>query len=177
MTETLKWLSTDPDINPILFQSSQSPEWCDSGRKAGFLSRYLLYGETETSVLWPPDAKSQLIGKDPDSGKDWRQNEKRATEDEIVGWHHWLNGHEFEQVPGDGEEQGSLACCSPWGHKELDMTERLNKNKRVNKKFLISKVYNVSFYLWSFLKLISNESGMPSNHLILCHPLLLVGSW
>ena len=120
MTETLKWLSTDPDINPILFQSSQSPEWCDSGRKAGFLSRYLLYGETETSVLWPPDAKSQLIGKDPDSGKDWRQNEKRATEDEIVGWHHWLNGHEFEQTQGGGEGQGSLARCSSWGHEESD---------------------------------------------------------
>ena len=140
MTETLKWLSIDPYINPILYQSSQSPEWCDSGRKVGFLSHYLHYGEAETSVLWTPDVTSQLTGKDPDAGKDWRQNEKRATEDEMVGWHHWLNGHEFEQVPGDGEEQGSLACCSPWGHKELDMTERLSKNNRVNKKFLISKV-------------------------------------
>ena len=66
-----------------------------------------------------------LIGKDPDSGKDWRQK-KGTTEDEMVGWHHWLDGHEFEQAPGVGDGQGSLACCSPWGHKELDTTEQLN---------------------------------------------------
>ena len=77
--------------------------------------------EAETPVLWPPDAKSQLIGKDPDAGKNRRRVEKGATENEIVGWHHQLNGHEFEQVPGDSEGQGSLACCSPWGHKESDM--------------------------------------------------------
>ena len=67
-------------------------------------------------------------GKDPDAGKDWRQEEKGTTEDEMVRWHHQLNGHEFEQVLGDGEEQGSLACCSPWGCKESDMTERLNNS-------------------------------------------------
>ena len=72
----------------------------------------------------------QLIGKDPDSRKDWRQGEKGVTEDEMVGWYYWLNGHEFEQTPGDGG-QGSLACYSPWGHKESDMTERLNNNKNV----------------------------------------------
>ena len=64
------------------------------------------------------------ISKDPDAGKDWRQEEKRTTEDEMVGWHHWLIGHEFDQAPGDGEGQGSLACCSPWGRKEVDTTER-----------------------------------------------------
>ena len=64
-----------------------------------------------------PMQKSKLIGKDPDAGKDWGQEEKGATEEEIVGWHHWLNGHESEQTPGDGEGQGSLVCCSPWGHK------------------------------------------------------------
>ena len=64
------------------------------------------------------------ISKDPDAGKDWRQEEKGTTEDEMVGWHHWLTGHEFDQAPGDGEGQGSLACCSPWGRKELDTTER-----------------------------------------------------
>ena len=69
---------------------------------------------------------SQLIEKDPDSGKDWRQEEKGMTEDEMIGWHHWLDGHDFGQALGDGEGQGSLACCSPWGHKELDTTERLN---------------------------------------------------
>ena len=69
------------------------------------------------------DVKSQLIRKDYDAGKDWRQEKKWTTEDEIVGWHHRLNGHEFEQSLGDGEGQGSLACCSPWGRKELDTTE------------------------------------------------------
>ena len=78
--------------------------------------------ETEAPILWPPDTKSQLIQKDPDAGKDWRQGEKGTTEDEMVGWHHWLDGHEFEQILGDSEEQGSLACCSPWGRKELDTT-------------------------------------------------------
>ena len=84
--------------------------------------------EAEAAILWPPDAKSWLIGKEPDAGKDWRQEKKRVTEDEMFGRHHWLNGHEFEQAPGDSEGQGSLACCSPWGHKESDMTEQLNKN-------------------------------------------------
>ena len=70
--------------------------------------------KAEAPILWPPDAKSQHIGEDPDAGKDWRQEEKGMTEDEMVGWHHWLNGHEFEQSPGDGDGQGSLASCSPW---------------------------------------------------------------
>ena len=78
--------------------------------------------EAEASILWPPDAKRWLTGKDPNAGKDWGQEENGATGDEMVVWHHWLNGHEFEQVPGDSEEQGSLACCSSWGHKEWDMT-------------------------------------------------------
>ena len=85
--------------------------------------------EAEAPTLWPPDAKSQLIGKDPDAGKDWGQEEKRATEDDVLGWHHRFNGHEFEQTPGNSEEQGSLACCSPWGGKESDMTEWTAKTK------------------------------------------------
>ena len=82
--------------------------------------------EAETPVLWPPDAKNWFLGKDPNAGKDWRQEEKGTTVDEMVGWHHRLNGHEFEQVLGIGDGQGSLACCSPWGRKQLDTTERLN---------------------------------------------------
>ena len=82
--------------------------------------------EAETPILWPPDAKNWLIRKDPDAGKDWRQDEKGMTEDEMVGWHHWLNGHEFEKALGVGVVQGSLACCSPWDPKELETTERLN---------------------------------------------------
>ena len=79
-------------------------------------------------MLWPPDVKSQLFGKDPDAGKDGGHEEKGATEDEMVGWHHRLNGREFEQTPGDGEGQGSLVRCSPWSCKESDTTEQLNKN-------------------------------------------------
>ena len=82
--------------------------------------------EAETPILWPPDAKSWLIGKDSDAGKDWRLEEKGVTEDEMVEWHHWLNGHEFEWTLEVGDGQGGLGCCSPWGHKELDRVEWLN---------------------------------------------------
>ena len=82
--------------------------------------------EAETPILWPPDAKSWLIWKDPDAGKDWKQEEKRMTEDDMAGCHHQLYGHEFEQTLGDGDGQGSLGSCNPWGHKELDTTEQLN---------------------------------------------------
>ena len=80
----------------------------------------------ETLVLWPPDVKNWFIWKDPDAVKVWRQEDKGATEEEMVGWHHRLNGHEFEQIPGVGDGQGSHACYSPWGCKESDMTEWLN---------------------------------------------------
>ena len=82
--------------------------------------------EAETLILWPPDVKSWLIGKDPDAGKGWGEEEKGTTEDEMVGWHHWLNGHEFEQAPGVGDGQGGLACCSPWGHKGHNRVTELN---------------------------------------------------
>ena len=85
--------------------------------------------EAETPILWPPDAKNWFTGKDLDAGKDWRQEKKGTTEDEMVIWHHWLEGHEFEQTPGVGDGQGSLVCCSPWGCKQLDMTWWLNNNK------------------------------------------------
>ena len=75
--------------------------------------------KAETPRLWPPDGKEWLIGKDTDAGKDWRQEEKGTTEDQTVGWHHRLDGHEFKQALRVGDGQGSLACCSPWGHKEL----------------------------------------------------------
>ena len=82
--------------------------------------------EAEAPIPWPPDAKSWLIEKDPDARKDWRQEEKGTIKDKMGGWHLWFNGHEFEQIPGDCEGQGSLTCCSPWGHKKSDMTEQLN---------------------------------------------------
>ena len=82
--------------------------------------------KAETAVLWLPHAKSWLIGKDPDAGRDWGQEEKGMTEDEMAGWHHRLNGHEFEWTPGVGDGQGGLMCCDSWGRKESDTTERLN---------------------------------------------------
>ena len=94
------------EIHPVHPKGDQS--WIFIGRTDA---------EVETLILWPPDVKNWLIGKDLDAGKDWRQEEKGMTEDEMVEWHHWLNGHEFEQTPGDSEGQGSLACCSPWGIK------------------------------------------------------------
>ena len=93
------------EIQPVHPKGNQS--WIFIGRTDA---------EAEVPILWPSDEKSQLIWKDPDAGKDWGQ-EKGTTEDEVVGWHHWLNEHEFEKVPGDDEWQGSLACCSPWGRR------------------------------------------------------------
>ena len=84
--------------------------------------------KAEAPVLWPPDGKTWLIRKDPDVGKDWRQEKKGMTKDRMVGWHHQLNGLEFEQALGDGEGQGSMVCCSPWGCKKLDMTQWLNNS-------------------------------------------------
>ena len=83
---------------------------------------WIFIGRTddEAPVLWPPDRKSRLTGKDPDAGKDWGYEKKGVTEGEMVGWHHWLSGHEFEQALGDGEGQGSLECCSSLGHRESD---------------------------------------------------------
>ena len=92
--------------------------------------------EAETLILWPPDGKNWLLGKNPDAEKDWRQEEKGTIEDEMVGWHHWLNGHEFEQALGVGDGQGSLACCSPWGRRELDTTEWLNWTEEVYPRVL-----------------------------------------
>ena len=94
---------------------------------------WVFFGRTdakaETPIFWPPDAKSWLIWKDPDAGKDWRQGEKGMTENEMVRWHHQLNGHEFEWTPGAGDGQGGLACYGSWGRKESDTTERLNWTK------------------------------------------------
>ena len=82
--------------------------------------------KAETPVLWPPHVKSWLIGKDSDAGRDLGQEVKGTTEDEMVGWYHWLDGHESEWTPGVGDGQGGLACCNSWDHKESDTTERLN---------------------------------------------------
>ena len=101
------------EIKPVHPKGNQS--WIFTGRT-----------DAEAPILLPPDLKSWLLGKDLDAEKDWGQEEKGATQNEMVGWHHWLNGHEFEQSPGASEGQESLVCCSPWGHKKLDMIEWLN---------------------------------------------------
>ena len=115
LEKTLKCPLDSKEIKPVHPKGNQS--WIFIGRTDA---------EAEVPTLWLPDGKSQLIRKDPDAEKEWRQEEKGMTEDEMVGWHHWVNGHEFEQAPGDGEGQGSLVCCSWWGHKESDMIEQLN---------------------------------------------------
>ena len=117
----------DFKIKPVNPKGNQS--WIFIGRTDA---------EAEAPIVWPPDAKNWLTGKDPDAGNDWRL-EKGTTEDEMVGWHHWLDGYEFEPPPGAGNKQGSLACYSPWGHKESDMTEQLNWSKEI-KTVLCMKV-------------------------------------
>ena len=115
LENTLESLLDSKEIQPVHPKRNQS--WIFIGRTDAL---------AKAPILWPPDVKNWLVEKDPDAGKDWRQEEKGTTEDEMGGWHHWLDGHEFEWAPGVGGGQGSLACCSPWGHKESDMTEQMN---------------------------------------------------
>ena len=123
LEKTLESLLDCKEIQPVHPKGNQS--WI-------FIARTDV--EAETPILWPPDANSWLIWKDPDDGKDWGQEEKGTTENEMVAWHHWLDGHEFEQAPGVGDGQGSLACCGSWDRKESDVTEWLN-NRQLNVSF------------------------------------------
>ena len=102
--------------------------------------------DAEAPILWPPDMKSRLIGKDSDAGKDWRQEEKRMTADEMAGWHHWLDGRESGWTPGVGDGQRGLECCDSWGCKEMDTTERLNW----------TEVWVCFLCLWIYLYSVSN---------------------
>ena len=113
-TVALKYSWNTLDSKEIKPVSPGNQPWIFIGR---------IDAETEALIFWPPDIKSWLIENDPDSGiVCWQEERGGATEDEMVGWHHWLDGHEFEQIAGDSEGQGSLACCSWWGLKESDMT-------------------------------------------------------
>ena len=109
------------EVQPIHPKGNQS--WVFIGRTDA---------KAETPIIWPPHAKSWLIGKDSDAGRDWGQEKKGITEDEMAGWHHRLDGHEFEWTPGVGDGQGGLACCDSWGHKKSDMTEQLNWTELLN---------------------------------------------
>ena len=128
------------EIKPVHPKENQS--WIFIGRTDA---------EDETPKLWPPDAKNWLIWKDPGAGKDWRQEEKGMTEDEMVGWHHQLNGLEFEQTLGVGDGQGSLVCCHPLGHKEWDTTEWLNWTELIVLKALNQNMWNIALVLELFL--------------------------
>ena len=115
LEKTLESLLDCKEIQPVHPKGNQS--WVFIGRTEV---------EAEIPILWPPNVKSWLTGKDPDAERNRGQEERGMTEDEMVGWHHWLNVDEFEQTPGVGDGQGGLVSCGPWDHEELDMTERLN---------------------------------------------------
>ena len=129
-----EWFTQGHTVNMVLEKTPEGPldsreiKPVNPKRNQSWLFTRRTDAEAEASILWPPDLKCWLIGKDPGGGKDRGREEKRATENEVVGWHHWLNGHEFEQAPGDSEGQGSLVCCSPWRCKESDTAEWLSNN-------------------------------------------------
>ena len=134
LKKTLENSLDSKEIKPVNPKGNQS--WIFIGRT-----------DAEAPILWLPDAKSQLMGKDPDAEKDWRQ-EKGTTKDEMVGWHHWLNGHKFEQTPGDSEGQGSLVCCSPWGRRESGMNHNNSSFiSLVISGFKSTYTYPILFYL------------------------------
>ena len=125
-------------VNPKRNQSLIFTGWTDT--------------ELKVPILWSLDAKSWFIGKDPDAGKDWGLEEKGVmTKDKMVGWHHQLNGLEFEQTLGVGDGQRSLTCCPPWGHKEWDMAERLNWTELIVLKALKENMWNIALVLGLFL--------------------------
>ena len=146
------------EVQPVCIKGDQS--WVFIGRTDV---------EAETPVLWPPGAKSWLIWKDPDAGKDLGQEEKGPTEDEMVGWHHRLNGRESEWTPGVDDGQGGLVCCGPWGHKESDTTEQLNWRTPIKKCLVTIEahiVLNRFIKLGSTLKILKLLS-LPSRILLL----------
>ena len=160
LEKTLESPLDSKEVKPV--HPKGNPPWIVIGRTDA---------EAKAPIPWPPDAKSRLIGKDPDAGKDWGQEEKGTTEDEMVGWHHLLNGCEFEQTLGNSEGQGSLGCCSLWGHKESDTTEWLN-NKYVNhisiklEKFKVYVCYAM-VYICVYVKCVCWEIQV-SRYLVIC---------
>ena len=130
------------EIKPVSPKGNHS--WIFTGRTDA---------DAEAPILWPPDVKSWLIGKDPDAGKDWRREEKGTTEDEMVGWNHWS-----EQAPGGGDGQGSLGCCSPWGRKESDMAELLNWTKLIHHVLFIHWFVSGNLGCSYFLAIVNNTA-------------------
>ena len=126
------------EIQPVHSEGDQS--WVFFGRNDA---------KAETPVLWPPYAKRWLIGKDSDAGRDWGQEEKGTTEDEMAGWHHWLDGHESGWTPGVSDGQGGLACCDSWGRKELDTTEWLIWSDLI--QIIVKVIYLNDYYVNNYL--------------------------
>jgi len=131
-----------------------------------FIGRTDAEAESRALILWPPDAKSQLIGKDPDAGKDWRQEEKGIIEGEMIGWHHRLNGQVFEQASGHCEGQGRLECYSPWGHEESDMTAWLNS----------IGIFSFFFFFFSYFTMSQNFKYIGWD-LDICWPIISIYSY
>ena len=127
---------------------------------------WILFGRTdaeaEAPILWPPDMNSWFTGKDPNAGKNWRQEEKGMTEDETTGWHHWFNGLELGQTLRVGEGQGCLACCSPWGHEESDTTWWLNNNSSASDKKTSSSEAKSHWFLSTLTELINKSLSRSS---------------
>ena len=135
--ESLGLQKTKP-VNPVGNQS-----WLFIGRTDA---------EAEATILWPSDAKNWVTGKEPDAGKDWRWEDKQMTVDEMVGWHHWLDGHEFEQAPGVGDGKGSLVCCSSWGLKESYTTEDSTELNNLSGKRIVNiYIYYIYIYIYVYL--------------------------
>ena len=132
------------EIQPVHSEGAQP--WVFFGRNDA---------KAETPVLWPPHAKSWLIGKDFEAGRDWGQEEKGMTEDEMAGWHHWLDGRESQWTPGVGDGQGALACCDSWGRKESDTTKRLNWTELNWKSYLEQPCW--FYFSRSFLLILLNS--------------------
>ena len=136
LEKTLESSLDNREIKPVNLKGNQP--WILIGRTDA---------KAETPVLWPPHAKSWFIGKDPDAGRDWGQEEKGMTEDEMAGWHHWLDGRGSGWTPGVGDGQGGLACCDSWGHKESDTTERLNWTELMHNKLPFKFIPPINKYL------------------------------
>ena len=162
------WLLKNWDFWTVVFEKTpESPLDCKEIQPVHFKGNqfWIFIGRTDAEAeilaLWPPDAKNWFIWKDPDAGKDWRWKEKGTTEDEMVGWHHQFNGHEYEWAPGVGDGQRGLACYSPWGRKELDMTERLNWTEPERMKKLGQSRNDVQ--LWMCLVMMVKSDAVRNN--------------
>ena len=151
-TRPINWDLSEKTLNSTLDCKEIKPIHPKGNQPWIFIGRTV--AEAKAPILWPLDVKSWLFWKDPDSGKDWWQEEKGTTEDEMVGWHHRLNGHGFGWTPGVGDRQEGLVCCGSWSHKESDTTERLNWTELTHhlNTFFFCHISFIYIFCWSTLK-------------------------